>query len=97
MAFDRTVWLANPQPNLQDNPRSRMTGDLTRNRLRIGMARPQARALLGQPDAQSLYDKQHNIDVYDLGNIGPMGIDPSILRLYYDAAGKLTKVEETET
>src|SRR5687767_1815960 len=95
--FDPVVWRENPNPFGIDNRRSRMLGDLMRNHLRVGMRREQVRTLLGPPDAQSEVDRENNIDSYNLGHIGPMGIDPSILQLKYDPAGVLVGMRAFET
>ena len=96
--FDHTVWYANEQPETADDPRAGMVDDLIMHRLKIGMPRPQARALLGNPDAsaQSMAGPEerpvvNDTDAYSLGFIGKAK-DISTLEVRYDEAGKLIRV-----
>ncbi len=98
LPFDAKVWRSNPGGlEGKDTMRSRMIKDLATRRLHIGMTRREIRALLGPPDYGSEWDRQNNRDVYGYGYEGYMGIDPSVLRLQYDAAGRLTEISFGET
>lgn len=97
LAFNSATWIANPMREERDNVRSRMLIDLLRNHLHAGMTQQQVRKLLGPPDSQSEDDRENNRDVYDLGYIGPMGIDPSFLEIEYDRNGRIISIQSGET
>jgi hypothetical protein len=96
VTFDAKVWTAHVAGE-KDGPRSRMLSDLLTNRLRKGMSREQVRALLGKPDSQSQWDREHDNDGYDLGHVGPFGVDPSVLTIQYDKGGRVLTFEAGET
>lgn len=96
--FSHAIWYANSEPETFDTPRSRMTSDLIRNHLKIGMPRSQSRTLLGPPDASAQVTAGPNgqfissdTDSYSLGFIGHAK-DITTLELHYSEKGNLVKV-----
>lgn len=96
--FSHAVWYANSEPETFDAPRSRMTSDLIRNHLKLGMPRSQSRILLGPPDALAQVTVGPNgqfitsdTDSYSLGFIGHAK-DITTPELHYSEKGELVKV-----
>jgi hypothetical protein len=96
--FNHAVWYANTDPETFDAPRSRMTSDLIRNHLKIGMPRSESRTLLGPPDASAQVTAgpegrftMSDTDSYSLGFIGHAK-DITTLDLHYSEKGALVKV-----
>lgn len=75
--FDKEVWLSNNDIKYQYNPRSRMTKDLIKNYLRLGMQRDSIIILLGRPYMEKIeYRLPKGLEVPDsLSSIDSIGIE----------------------
>ncbi len=100
--FDPAVWYANSEPESFSTQRFRMTQDLIKNHLTVGMPRTQSRNLLGVPDASSqiTFDAYghpvvNDTDAYSLGFVGNAK-DITTLELRYSHSGVLLKAEIVE-